>query len=222
MKSYAYWLILIVTVQTSPSYGQVNCDDYQIVSIFDMPSSPQTPGGNFFLLLLTLNQDNLSNIDNYADLFFIDALGDTISIPTGPSSTLPRYASDTIPYILELNTTAANQDFPSDFNGELVIVHITQLICEVDYSNISTGLGSMNANYQVTVYPNPCVDFLNIESEKRIDNIVILGSDGRKVETSYPDTYYHQMNLEELRKGVYLMLIQFENGEIGTERVIKL
>jgi hypothetical protein len=108
-----------------PTYGQVNCEDYRIVSIFDIPPTQQFPGGNYFLLLLTLDEDNLDNIDNYANLFFVDELGDTISIPSGPSSTLPRYASDTIPYILQLNTVSSNQDFPENFNGKLVIEHIT-------------------------------------------------------------------------------------------------
>lgn len=205
-----------------PTYGQVNCEDYRIVSIFDMPPTQQFPGGNYFLLLLTLDEDNLNNIDNYANLFFIDNLGDTISIPTGPSSTLPRYASDTIPYILQLNSANSNQDFPENFTGKLVIVHITQLICEVDYSNVFLSTNNANADFEVNIYPNPFVNFIRIESDKLIGSILVVGYDGKTVDKSYPKTYSHQINMESLSMGEYLVVIQFENGESGIYKVIKI
>ena len=105
----------------SYSYAQEYCENFKIVSVIDFPPSPQTPGGNYFLLLLTVFEDNPSNSTIYTNLFFLDELGDTISIPTGPSSHLPVYTTDTIPYILELNTTSNNQDFPLDFNGQLIM-----------------------------------------------------------------------------------------------------
>ncbi|PCJ64866.1 MAG: hypothetical protein COA58_11370 [Bacteroidetes bacterium] len=204
------------------SYGQVSCEDYKIVSIFDIPPTPQTPGGNYFLLLLTLDADNLNNIDIYANLFFTNDLGDTISIPTGPSSTLPRYASDTILYILKLNSTSSNQDFPENFKGKLVIVHITQLICEVDYSNVLLSTNNANTDSEITIFPNPFVNFIRIESDKLIRSILVVGYDGRTVDKSYPKAYSHQINMEKLSMGVYSVVVQFENGETGIYKVIKI
>ncbi len=204
------------------SYGQVRCEDYKIVSIFDIPPTPQTPGGNYFLLLLTLDADNLNNTDNYANLFFIDDLGDTISIPTGPSSTLPRYASDTIPYILQLNSASSNQDFPKNFNGKLVIIHANQLICEVDYSNVFLSSNNANVDSEISICPNPFVNFIRIKSDKLIGSILVVGYDGRTVYKSYPKSYSYQINMEKLSMGEYLVVVQFENGETGIYKVIKI
>ena len=205
-----------------PTYGQVNCEDYRIVSIFDIPPTQQFPGGNYFLLLLTLDEDNLDNIDNYANLFFVDELGDTISIPSGPSSTLPRYASDTIPYILQLNTVSSNQDFPENFNGKLVIEHITQLICEVDYSNIALSTNNAYEDSEINIYPNPFVNYIRIESDKLIESVLLVGYDGKTVDKSYPKTYSHQINMEKISSGEYIIFLQFESGEAGIYKVIKV
>ena len=203
------------------SYGQVNCDDYRIVSIFDIPASPQTPGGNYFLLLLTLDEDNLSNFDNYASLYFVDALGDTISIPTG-GSFLPRYASDTIPYILQLNSASSNQDFPEDFNGELRIRHITELICEVAYSNISTSTNIIHEEVEINIFPNPFVDCIKIDSDQQMDRILIVGSDGRMADKYYPDSNSQDICLKKLSVGEYFIVIHFEGGKSRMYKVLKI
>lgn len=221
MKKILFISCLVINLFVH-SYAQVNCDDYKIVSIFNIPPTPQTPSGNYFLLLLTLDEDNLSNIDNYANLFFVDNLGDTISIPTGPSSTLPRYSSDTIPYILQLNSPSSNQDFPDEFNGKLVIIHITQLICEVTYSNISTNITNLHAEFETNVYPNPFVDFIKIDSDKGIKSIFMVSSGGRIVDRFYTNSYHYEMNLKNLSAGKYIVLIQFEGGETEFYNVIKI
>jgi hypothetical protein len=204
------------------SYGQVNCDDYKIVSIFDIPPTPLTPGGNYFLLLLTLDEDNLNNIDNYANLFFVNNLGDTISIPTGPSSTLPLYSSDTIPYILQLNSTIFNQDFPEEFNGKLVIIHATQLICELDYSNIITNTKTIHIDFETKVYPNPFVDVVMVDSDKYIESIFIFSADGRIVDKVYKMSNDHEMNFNNLCAGKYFVMIQFEDGKTELHILIKI
>ena len=202
--------------------GQEYCENFKIVSIYDIPPTPQTPGGNYFLVLLTIEEDNLMNFDIYANLFFVDALGDTISIPTGPSSTLPFYAVDTIPYILQLNSTSSNQDFPEEFNGELVIIHSSQPVCEVHYSNVPTSTNIIDEEVEINIYPNPFVDCIKIESKNRIDNILIFNSIGGIVESFYPELNSFDVNLGKLKSGGYFMAIKFENGETLVNKILKM
>lgn len=206
----------------SLSFSQEYCENFKIVSILDIPPTPLTPGGNYFLLLLTVEETNLINTTIYTDLFFVDEIGDTISIPTGPSSTLPIYATDTIPYILKLNSTSSNQDFPVDFNGKLVIIHPSNPICEVNYSNVSTSINNVSDNDEVSIYPNPFVDVIKIKSEKPIDKILIIDCIGRIVETYYPELNSCDMNLEKLSLGEYFIAIQFVNGEAIVNKILKI
>ena len=202
--------------------GQSICDDYKIVSIFDIPPSPQSPGGNYFLLLLTLKVDHPNNFDNYANLFFKDEFGDTISIPTGSNSTLPKYASDTIPYILKLNSTSSNQDFTANFKGKLIIEHITQLVCGLDYSNEHLSTKAALVEPEIDIYPNPFVEFINIDSNKSIESVKVMGYDGNVLEKFHPKSNSHQLNLENLSGGDYLLLVQFEDGESLVYKICKV
>jgi len=222
MKNLLFILCFAISF-SSYTYGQVNCNDYEVVSIFDMPSTPQTPGGKYFLLLLTLHQDNLSNIDIYADIFFVDNLGDTISVPTGPSSTLPLYASDTIPYVLKLSSARPNPDFPADFDGNLVIVHsFQQQRCEVGYSNSTSGANEIHEEPEATIFPNPFMNFIRIESGKPMNSIFIVGPKGRIVDKFYPSSCCHEVNLEHLSAGTYFVVAQFEDGDSKVFRVRKI
>jgi|GEM_PF-1701856 len=214
------WTSCLVLTFLVHSNGQINCDDYDIVSVYDIPPSPQTPGGNYFLLLLTLREDHLGNFDNYANLFFLDQSGDTVSIPTGTNQTLPRYSTDTIPYILELNSTSSNQDFPTDFDGKLVIVHITQLICEVDYSNVSTTSQRFPEELQAKVYPNPANSYVRIDPENYPSDFTvhIKNQMGQIVQTSKNE---HIIQLDDLSPGMYLLTVQSRIGAMTKKLMVQ-
>jgi len=214
-------LIFILLATTVYVYGQEYCENFKIVSIYDIPPTPQTPGGNYFLLLLTLEEDNLDNLDIYANLFFMNELGDTISIPTGPSSTLPLYTTDTIPYILQLNSPNANQDFPENFIGKLVIIHSIHPVCEVNYSNTLTNSTIIKRIPDVKIYPNPFFNILQIETERKIDNILIVNSNGSIVGQYSHKNNMGELNLEKLKKGNYFIILQFRDGEKLVKSVIK-
>jgi len=202
--------------------GQEYCENFKIVSILDFPPSPLTPGGNYFLLLLTVEEDNPSNLTIYTNLFFVDELGDTISIPTGPNSQLPIYTTDTIPYILKLNSAIGNQDFPVNFNGKLVIIHPSNPICEVNYSNVTARIDNIRDYDEVSIYPNPFVDDIRVKSIKRVDKILIINSIGRIVETYYPELNSCDIKLEELPPGGYFMAIQFDGRNTIVKKILKL
>lgn len=203
-------------------FSQEYCDNFKIVSIFDFPPSPITPGGNYFLLLLTVEEDNPINQTIYTNLFFVDELGDTISIPTGSSSRLPVYTTDTIPYVLKLNSVSNNLDFPENFNGNLVIIHPINPKCEVSYSNQSSSLNPFNGKDKVSIYPNPFVDEVKLKSERHIDKIIIIDCLARVLVSYTPNANSSDMNLEKLSSGRYNMVIQFDTGETISHTIMKI
>ena len=220
MKKTLFIVYLILSC-SGYIYGQEYCENIKIVSVLDIPPSPQTPGGNYFLVLLTVEEDNLLNFDIYANLFFVDELGDTISIPTGPSSTLPIYAIDTVPYIMQINSVNSNQDFPEEFNGELRIINSSQPLCGVPYSNVSTSINFIQKKPEITIYPNPFTACIKIETKSRIENILFFNLAGGIVESYQPKLNSFEMNLGKLKSGGYFMVTKFENGETTVNKILK-
>jgi len=69
----------------------------------------------------------------------------------------------------------------------------------------------------VSVYPNPTTDFVNIKSEKKVKNVSVFSMDGRLISTT-PNS---KIDLAAYPSGTYLLDIQFEGGVRFNHKVIK-
>jgi len=68
-----------------------------------------------------------------------------------------------------------------------------------------------------SVYPSPTSGSLTIQSEKEIKNVILSDMTGRVLheETS------NRMDISALQKGIYLMRIQFQNGQTAVKKVVR-
>lgn len=71
----------------------------------------------------------------------------------------------------------------------------------------------------ISVYPNPTKNFINIFSKKEIQKIELFDIKGLKIYES--KQVNDKVSLENFSKGVYVLKIILENGEIISEKVIK-
>ena len=79
---------------------------------------------------------------------------------------------------------------------------------------------SFEMNSEIKVYPNPVLDYLNIESKNEINSIEIHNEIGQLVyknENSFPTLY-----VSSLKSGVYLIKINYKNGNISNHKIMKL
>ena len=84
----------------------------------------------------------------------------------------------------------------------------------------NTILSSQNFNQnnlQVTLYPNPTNDVLNIEMFNEVKSIEIYNIQGRKVIFSTQN----QINVSDLESGIYMIRIQDTNNAIATKKFVK-
>lgn len=73
----------------------------------------------------------------------------------------------------------------------------------------------------LTVFPNPTTDYVNIETKGMIRHITIFDMTGRIVKQASPMTNnLTQLNLSELKNGVYLVEVKSENGNV-VKKVVK-
>jgi uncharacterized repeat protein (TIGR01451 family) len=76
------------------------------------------------------------------------------------------------------------------------------------------------AKEAVRVFPNPVRDLLHIESAAEVSRLEIFSVDGRSVLTA--STVVNTLNVSELTRGVYVLLIRTSDGASFTQRFTKL
>ena len=72
------------------------------------------------------------------------------------------------------------------------------------------------SNLEVSLYPNPVRDILNIEIENDIQSIEIYNIQGQKVISSNQK----QINVSDLAAGMYMVRIQDVDNNIATEKIV--
>lgn len=227
MKIHIFLCLLLVSTISVAQNECPECEKFNIVGVYDFGPPP---GGNWVIVLLTVTEDLDSGFDpHYSSLYFVENSGDTITVPLGGSHTLPQITSDTIPYLLELNTELANQDFPIDFDGVLVIQTPTAggcpptTFCHTNYSKVVTSASeSPLQNTSATIYPNPILDNLCIESKEQIDIIDIFSADARLIKSLKANHSENCINISKLDPGIFYVRLLFESQKRETHKVVRI
>jgi hypothetical protein len=91
-----------------------------------------------------------------------------------------------------------------------------------DYTvNVGAKLAVSSATKSlVTVYPNPVVDVLNIESPSKVQSVSVYDLSGKAVSNQILNATKSQVNLSKLAPGVYIVNIVIDN-ETKTVKVMK-
>lgn len=74
-------------------------------------------------------------------------------------------------------------------------------------------------NNQLSIYPNPASDVLNIAYEGVFSTLQLVRADGSVVRTVTPDSNNTVLNIENLGAGIYFVRGVSENG-ILTQKVV--
>ena len=88
-------------------------------------------------------------------------------------------------------------------------------------SSFSTNCAALSLNdyelQNISIYPNPVRNTLNIQLEERLEKVEVYSILGRKVLRSNTT----EINVSRLSLGVYLLKIYTQDGKIGVKRLIK-
>lgn len=74
-----------------------------------------------------------------------------------------------------------------------------------------------NESSNLKIYPNPTTDYIQIETQERIEKVNIFNQEGKLIQT----TSKSRFNLQGYPAGVYTISVQFENGKTETSKVLK-
>ncbi|MBA9072948.1 hypothetical protein GGR22_001074 [Flavobacterium gossypii] len=88
-----------------------------------------------------------------------------------------------------------------------------------DYTiNIQESLGTIDFNKNdFKLYPNPTEGIINIQANQEIKSITIYNHLGQLIATQKAS----QINIANLSSGIYMIRVDFENGQTATKKVVK-
>lgn len=89
----------------------------------------------------------------------------------------------------------------------------------VEETGPSTSLPTAELN--CSVYPNPVMDILNVESELQMVKTVLYNMMGQEVIAVAPNTNSLQVDCTALSQGSYMLNVIYENGQMSVFKVIK-
>ncbi|MFZ2911954.1 MAG: T9SS type A sorting domain-containing protein [Candidatus Absconditicoccaceae bacterium] len=87
---------------------------------------------------------------------------------------------------------------------------------------VVNGLGVEEQNSsKIRIYPNPAIDYLNIEMEEKADYVQIFNLTGSMLSTIKVNSEKFRVDVSYLSKGIYFMKFIFENGNVGVVKFVK-
>ena len=92
----------------------------------------------------------------------------------------------------------------------------------IETINIPVVLGVEEISHQLSIYPNPTNDILNIHSEFLISEISIFDIQGKIVQrkVNSPSNNWN-IDISKLNSGMYLLMAEFEKNDISISRFLK-
>ena len=107
--------------------------------------------------------------------------------------------------------------YSNDLNGgaNLPLVYVANLYFYAD----STASVDKIQGFELSLYPNPATDIVNINTSISIDNVRIYDLTGRIVMEANPNKMNFDLDVTDLSKGVYLVKLNAGNKEATTKLI---
>ncbi|MDD3322077.1 MAG: BACON domain-containing carbohydrate-binding protein [Paludibacter sp.] len=86
----------------------------------------------------------------------------------------------------------------------------------------TTSVNNINADKSISVYPTTISDKLNIKSEKEINEVVIRNLLGQTLQIVSVNGFEKSINLNSLSSGNYFVTVKLSNGQLSTQKFVKL
>ncbi len=95
----------------------------------------------------------------------------------------------------------------------------TAVAVDVDQTCDILGTNEINSEKNISIYPNPFTDVINISDIKNVVSVSITDLSGRIVKTIAKPTT--KLYLGELQSGMYLITLKYKDGSVTTLKAIK-
>jgi surface protein len=189
----------------------------QDISSWDVQSV--TNMGGMFLNATNFNHDlgswNLSNINSDSLLFFNDVPSHELeNMFSNSGLSKLNYENTLAGWANNINTQsglrlgAFGLEYCDSLNRQFLIDSLGWII-EGDTQNCITSNSEVDKLQQLSLYPNPASDNLNILSESKFDKLTIRSMLGQEIlhkEMSLPTNEY-SVNIKPIQSGIYVIIV---------------
>jgi len=83
-----------------------------------------------------------------------------------------------------------------------------------------TSVSSLNDQVDISIFPNPVSEVVNIQSVNEIDHVTIFNNSGQKLFTEIVNSNNHQLYVKNLPSGLYILLINTSLGSISENLIL--
>jgi hypothetical protein len=128
---------------------------------------------------------------------------------------LPDF-SNYVFYINDSNTFIDNCDFGCNQIGFLFTTTYDKT-----GSSCATNIEKIIDNELMSIYPNPSNGIFTVTSSKKMTTYSIFDALGRKVASKTTDSITQSIDIQSLNTGMYYLMVQFEDGTIGKQKLMK-
>ena len=111
--------------------------------------------------------------------------------------------------------TKVNQVGFWDLNGSFYLDNLY-------LSKLANGISNLTASPLLRCFPNPVQNKLAISAQSEIGEVTILNLVGQSIKTVSVNATTKTIDLTDLAKGNYFVVVKMINGKISTQKVVKL
>jgi len=153
--------------------------------------------------------------DGYNDVLCASFFADKISWYENPDG----QGSDWVEHIIQEGVDMASSVHAVDINGDgdMDVIATGRSYGKVVWYENTLGLNE-NTLVEFLVYPSPTMGILTIESKTPITEIEIYNQLGQLVKSN---TNQNTIDISSVNQGIYFIKIMDENGDFGTQKVVK-
>ncbi len=90
------------------------------------------------------------------------------------------------------------------------------------FNDTATGLTNVESANGINCYPNPVTDKLNISAKSDISLVIVRNLLGQTVKQITLTGIQGSINLDEIASGNYFVTVKLTNGQLSTQKLIKL
>ena len=87
---------------------------------------------------------------------------------------------------------------------------------------VATGVNTINTTPSVSFYPNPVQDKLTVSAESEISEVSVRNLLGQSVKSAILNSTTKTIDLSDIASGNYFVSIKLANGQLSTQKFVKL